>query len=159
MALFLLLCSSQITAVAQAAATVEPNNSLERDLMAVQQGKLKPAKFFDTLVDSKVFVLSKRDVLKLESPEDIHALVLPDKNGKSRLLAVFTSGQLAKRVAQTYPEYRYGIDTDFIWVLAHAAPGLSIAINPGWSLGLTIPSYGVLEMRDRYAQRIQEHLK
>lgn len=142
----------------QSDTSIEPSNQLERDLLATQEGKSKPTDFFDELIDSQVVLLSKHDVLEQKSPEDISALVLPDKDGKSRLLAVFTSARLANRVAETYPEYRYGIKTDFIWVLAHAAPGLSVIINPGWNLGLTIPSYGVLKMRDRYSKRIQEHL-
>lgn len=154
-----LTSSGGACASASSAVSVAPSNQLERDLLETQEGKLKPSVFFDELVDSQVVLLSKKDVLDQDSPADITALVLPDQDGKPRMLAVFTSAKLANRVAKTYPEYRYGINTEFLWVLAHAAPGLSLTINPGWSLGLTIPSYGVLRMRKRYAERIQEHLK
>jgi hypothetical protein len=138
--------------------TVEPNNSLERHLLAVQSGERKLPEFFEKLVDSEVVVLSKRDVLDQKTPEDISALVIPGSNNEQRMLAVFTSPELAHRVAKTYPEYRFGITTEFIWLLAHTAPGLGIAINPGWNLGMVLPSYGVLQMRDRYSDRIDQQL-
>jgi len=149
-----LLLVASAWALPENAEHAEPNNSLEKHLMAVQQGERKVASFFDHLVDSEVIVLSKRDVLEQHTPEDITALVLPAENGKPRMLAVFTSPELAVRVAKTYPEYRYGITTDFAWLLAHTSPGLGLAINPGWNLGLSIPSYGVLQMRERYADQI-----
>ncbi len=161
---FLLLLPVLLTATAawaqsDKAAHVEPNNTLERHLLAVQKGERKVPGFFDQLVDSEVVVLSKRDVLEQKTPEDITALVLPAENGQPRMLAVFTSPELAARVAKTYPEYRFGITTEFVWLLAHTSPGLGFAINPGWNLGMSIPSYGVLQMRERYSGLIDKQIK
>lgn len=138
---------------------VEPSNDLEKHLLAVQQRKIKVASFLEELVNSEVVVLSKRDVLDQRSPEDISALVLPARDDQPRMLAVFTSARLAARVAKTYPEYRFGINTEFVWLLAHTSPGLGLAINPGWTMGMRIPSYGVLQMRERYEHLINEQYK
>lgn len=139
--------------------SIEPTNALEEHLQAVQAGERDLRGFIEELVASRVVVLSKREVLKMNNPGEIPALVVPSEDGDSQRLAVFTSPELAQRVARTYPEYRFGIRTDFMWVLAHAAPGLGVAINPGWTLGMTIPSYGVLQMRDQYQDRIDKRLE
>lgn len=133
---------------------VEPGNALERQLLAVQQGEVDAGEFLEQLVDAEVILLSKREVVETKRPDDIPALVVPAGEDGADMLAVFTSPRLAHRVAQTYPEYRYGVRTDFIWVLAHTAPGLGVAVNPGWTLGMKIPSYGLLRLRERYQDRI-----
>lgn len=154
-----LLVLTSHASVASESNQVEPSNDLENHLLAVQQGRIKVASFFEELVNSEVVVLSKRDVLDQRSPEDISALVLPAEDGQPRMLAVFTSARLAARVAKTYPEYRFGINTEFVWLLAHTSPGLGLAINPGWTMGMRIPSYGVLQMRERYEHLINEQYK
>lgn len=154
-----LLVASSAWALGEEPTHTEPNNSLEHHLLAVQAGERSLPSFFDHLVDSEVVVLSKKDVLDQQTPEDITPLVLPAESGDPRMLAVFTSPELALRVANTYPEYRFGITTGFVWVLAHTSPGLGLAINPGWSLGMKIPSFGVLQMREHYARRIDENVK
>lgn len=152
------LCAfSATTAAALAQDTVAPTNALERTLLAVQTGQQPLRRFISELLESQVVLLSKRGVLESNGARDIPALVLPSADG-NELLAVFTSPKLAHRVARTYPEYRYGIKTSFLWVLAHTAPGLGLTINPGWTLGLTIPSFGLLQMRDRYQERIAKRL-
>ena len=153
------LCPPQARAEPGAPVPVnEPTNTLERRLLEVQRGEREIASFVEYLIDSEVVVLSKRDVLAQRTPEDISALVLPGGDDNNRALALFTSPERAQRVAESYPEYRYGMTTEFLWVLAHTSPGLGLAINPGWTLGLRIPSFGVLQMRDVYEQRIQAHL-
>lgn len=139
--------------------TTEPNNAVERQMRAVQAGEHSLPSFIETLVDADIVLLSKRNVVSVTTPRDIPALVVPGEDGDGRNLAVFTSPELAQQVAETYPEYRFGVETDFIWVLAHAAPGLGVAINPGWTLGMEIPSYGVLQMREQYRDRIDARLE
>lgn len=134
----------------------EPTNALERRLLAAQKGEAPIGDFLERLVDAEVVLLSKRDVVETRDPGDIPALVIPGGEDGGEMLAVFTSPQLAYRVAETYPEYRYGVRTEFLWVLAHTAPGLGVAINPGWTLGMKIPSYGLLRLRERYQDRIDE---
>lgn len=133
-------------------------NPLERDLAEAQQNPEAFPDFLDALLKSEVLMLSKRDVLDQKSPDDISALIIPGSAGGPGDLAVFTSPEMAHRVAATYPEYRYGIKIDFLWVLAHTAPGLGMTINPGWNLGMQIPDFGVLRMRERYADRIEKEL-
>lgn len=137
---------------------VEPSNALERTLLAVQTGQQPLRNFIAELLESQVVLLSKQGVLEQNNPRETPALVLPSADGGGGLLAVFTSPAMAEQMARTYPEYRYGVKTGFLWVLAHTSPGLGMAINPGWTLGLTIPSYGVLQMRDKYHDRIIKRL-
>lgn len=138
--------------------TLEPNNSLERHLRAVQAGEREVSSFVEELVESQVVLLSKREVVQMDTPGEMPALVLPNEDGDGHNLAVFTSPELAHRVARTYPEYRFGVETEFLWVLAHTAPGLGVAVNPGWTLGMKIPSYGLLRLRERYQDRIESRL-
>lgn len=149
---------SGLLAGAAAADNFRPHNSLERQLLAVQAGERDPGSFIDALVEAKIVLLSKQEVLQSHNPGALPVLVLPEGDGGGKMLAVFTSPELAHAMARTYPEYRYGVRTDFLWVLAHTAPGLGVAVNPGWNLGLTIPSYGLLRLRERYRERIQAHL-
>lgn len=156
LSLILLLPAGNAAATSNQPKTTEPHNSLERHLLAVQQGERDLPRFLDELVDSQVVLLSKREVLEQRTPADIPALILPTGEEDEEMLAVFTSPALAHRVAATYPEYRYGVETQFLWVLAHTAPGLGVVINPGWTLGMKIPSYGLLRLRERYSDRIEQ---
>lgn len=139
-------------------AAPESLNLLERELSAAQTDASRLPGFLESLVDSEVVLLTKRNVLAQESPDDIEPLVIPGQNDQADMVAVFTSPEMAHRVAATYPQYQYGIRTDFIWVLAHTAPGLGVTINPGWTLGMRIPSFGLLRMRERYSDRIDAAL-
>lgn len=153
-----ILLATPIT-VGAAEDSQELYNALERDLYAAQNGEQTVDSFLTELVDADVVLLSRHEVTQIRDPADLPALVLPAGDDKSQRLAVFTSPERAHRVAKTYPEYRYGVKTDFIWVLAHTAPGMGVALNPGWTLGMNIPSYGLLRLRERYEDRIEARLK
>lgn len=152
------LLAAPVIAAAQGDSN-EFHNALERDLFAAQNGEQSVGDFLTGLVNADVVLLSRHEITRIEDPADMPALVLPATEGNSQHLAVFTSPERAHRVAKTYPEYRYGVKTDFIWVLAHTAPGMGVAINPGWTLGMKIPSYGLLRLRERYEDRIEARLK
>lgn len=141
------------SAAAQQQDAINPVNRLERALYKTQFERGDAKRFFEVLYESDVIVLVTEDVLDTSEPEDLRPLAIPDEQG-GRRIATFTSPQRASRLAKLYPKYRYGLLTDFAWVVHHITAGLGIVMNPGWAMGMNIPSYGVLKMKEEVPEPI-----
>jgi hypothetical protein len=46
-----------------------------------------------------------------------------------------------------FPQFTFGLITDFKWLLKGVQAGVGIVINPGSSAGLEMPPSGVLELK------------
>ena len=117
----------------------EPRNELEFQLLAAQEGKLAPRAFMRQLLDAQVFVPVEEPLAfdGIQSSERARPLIVSSDEG-SQVLVVFTSPERAKPFVADLPAYRGGILAEFRWVVERLGPGLDVALNPGWSVGMDL---------------------
>lgn len=124
-----------------------PQNDLERQLLAAQEGQISPEVFLQTLIGSEVFmpVYEKYQIAGLATGDKAQPLKLQDEDGQD-VLILFTSPERAKAFVRDYPGYGGGLLAEFTWILEKLGVGYAISINPGWEVGIDLHAEDVARL-------------
>lgn len=114
-----------------------PQNDLERQLVAAQEGRLGEEEFMHALLTSQVFmpIYDKHGIGGLQTSQSAVPLTLASGVGFD-VIVLFTSPERAKPFVKDYPGYEGGLLAEFTWVLEKMGSGLGLTLNPGWEAGL-----------------------
>lgn len=114
-----------------------PQNDLERQLLAAQEGSLGEDEFMHALLTAQVFmpIHDKHGIGGLQTSQSAMPLTL-DSGAGFDVIVLFTSPERAKAFIQDYPGYEGGLLAEFTWVLEKMGSGLGLTLNPGWEAGL-----------------------
>lgn len=117
--------------------TFIPQNDLERQLLAAQDGSLGEEEFMHALLGAQVFmpIHDKHGIGGLQTSKSAVPLTL-DSGAGFEVIVLFTSPERAKDFVQDYPGYEGGLLAEFTWVLEKMGSGLGLTLNPGWDAGL-----------------------
>lgn len=117
--------------------TFVPQNDLEQQLLAAQEGRLGEDEFMHALLSAQVFmpIHDKHGIGGLQTSQSAMPLTL-DSGAGFQVIALFTSPERAKTFLQDHPGYQGGLLAEFTWVLEKMGSGLGLTINPGWDAGL-----------------------
>jgi hypothetical protein len=117
--------------------TFIPQNDLESQLLAAQDGSLGEEEFMHALLSAQVFmpILDKHGIGGLQTSKSAVPLTL-DSGAGFEVIVLFTSPERAKGFVQDYPGYEGGLLAEFTWVLEKMGSGLGLTLNPGWEAGL-----------------------
>ena len=132
----------------------DPANELERALADAQGGRLSVAHLMATLLLSQVFVLLDQDPGPSNAWNDSASPLVLTGSGGSPMLAIFTSPVRSSDWSMRFPQFAFGLRTDFKWLLKGVAPGVGIVINPGSSIGMEMPPSGVSQLRTETSDRV-----
>jgi hypothetical protein len=124
-----------------------PQNELERQLLAAQDGLIPPESFIETLVGSEVFmpIYEKHNIGGLQTEQRAQPLKIPGEDG-SQVLVLFSSPERAKGFVKGFPGYGGGLVTEFTWVLEKLGIGFGISLNPGLPVGMDFEAQDVARM-------------
>jgi hypothetical protein len=103
--------------------------------------------FFARLLASQAVLLLDKEVPESGWDNGISPLVLVSPRG-GNVLAIFTSVERATPMSQNSNTHKYALLVDFRWILKGVTPGLGIAVNPGWGVGLEIEPARVAELKN-----------
>jgi len=117
----------------------EPRNELERRLLDAQEGRLAGEDFIQELLGAQVFVPVEEPlgVDGIQSSPNAKPLLIQSEEGE-QILAVFTSPERAKPLVSDMPDYQGGILVEFRWVIERVGAGCTVALNPGWPVGIEL---------------------
>lgn len=117
--------------------TFIPQNDLERQLLAAQDGSLGEEEFMHALLAAQVFmpIHDRHGIGGLQTSKSAVPLTL-DSGAGFEVIVLFTSPERAKGFVQDYPGYEGGLLAEFTWVLEKMGSGLGLTLNPGWEAGL-----------------------
>ena len=127
-----------------------PQNELERQLMAAQNGQVAPESFLETLLGSEVFmpVYEKHQIGGLQVEQVARPLKIQGEDG-GEVLVLFTSPERAKAFVTDYPGFGGGLVAEFTWILEKLGVGYSISLNPGLPFGIDFDAQDLAQMADR----------
>ena len=128
--------------------TFQPANQLEHALVEAQEGRLLVESFLNTLHSSQVYILIDKDLGPNGWDNSASPMVLNNSSGKP-VLAMFTSPTHSEGWPQRYPQFTFGLLTDFRWLLKGVAPSVGVVINPGTTFGLELSPERVAELKAR----------
>jgi len=125
----------------------KPQNDLERQLIAAQEGQIPPEEFIATLVGSEVFmpVYEKHQIAGFQAQQAAQPLKLKGEDG-GEVLVLFTSPERAKGFVADYPGYGGGLVADFTWILEKLGIGYAITLNPGLPFGIELEAQDVAQI-------------
>ncbi len=126
--------------------TFEPLNHLERALVSAQNGETDTVTFMEQLAGAQVALLVDQEFAGSEHPEGVRPLVLEGADGEG-LLAVFTAPARGYPMTEQNPDFAFAVEVSFVWAVNSTWEGMGLVVNPGWSVGLTIPSQTVSAMK------------
>lgn len=126
--------------------TFEPINHLERALVSAQNGETDTLDFMEQLAAAHVAILVDQEFASSEHPEGVRPLVLEGPDGEG-LLAVFTAPARGLPMTEQNPDFAFSVEVSFAWAVNSTWEGMGVVINPGWGVGLTIPSATVSAMK------------
>jgi hypothetical protein len=114
-----------------------PQNDLERQLVAAQEGEVPPESFIEVLMGSEVFmpVYEKHQIGGLQMQQTAQPLKLQSEGGEETLV-LFTSPERAKAFVKDFPGYGGGLVAEFSWILEKLGVGFAITLNPGLPFGM-----------------------
>ncbi len=126
-----------------------PQNDLERQLLAAQEGQVEPETFLGTLLGSEVFmpVYEKHQIGGLQTQQVAQPLKLHDEDG-GEILVLFTSPERAKAFVKDYPGFGGGLVADFSWILEKLGVGYSVALNPGLPVGIDFDAQDLAQIAE-----------
>lgn len=124
-----------------------PQNDLERQLIAAQEGEIPPESFISTLVGSEVFmpIYERHQIGGLQTQQAAQPLKLTAEDG-SEVLMLFTSPERAKGFVRDYPGYGGGLVVDFPWILDKLGIGDGISLNPGLPVGIELEAQDLAQI-------------
>ena len=115
----------------------QPQNGLERQLMAAQEDRIPPESFLQTLLGSEVFmpVYERHQIGGFATDTKAHPLRIRAEDGEE-VLVLFTSPGRAKAFVKDYPGYGGGLVVEFTWILEKLGIGYGVMLNPGLAFGI-----------------------
>ncbi len=124
-----------------------PQNELESQLIAAQEGQIPPESFIETLVGSEIFmpVYEKHQIGGLQSNDKAQPLKLKTDDG-DEVLVLFTSPERSKAFVKDFPGYGGGLVADFTWILEKLGTGYGISLNPGLEVGIDFQAEDVAQI-------------
>jgi hypothetical protein len=128
-------------------AVFAPQNDLERQLIAAQEGQIEPQAFIETLLGSEVFmpVYEKHQIIGFQTEDRARPLKIQTDEG-GEVLVLFTSPERAKEFVRDFPGYGGGLVAEFTWVLEKLGIGFGIALNPGLEYGMDFEAQDVAQI-------------
>jgi len=128
-------------------ADFQPQNDLERQLIAAQEGQIAPEGFIGTLLGSEVFmpIYEKHQIGGFAPDAKAKPLKIQTEGG-DEVLVLFTSPDRAKSFVQDYPGYGGGLVADFTWILEKLGIGYGISLNPGLPVGIEFQAQDVAQI-------------
>ena len=116
--------------------TFIPQNDLERQLIAAQEGQIPAEDFIATLLGAEVFmpIYERHQIGGLQTDSVARPLKIETDNGE--VLVLFTSPERAKGFVQDFPGYGGGLVVEFTWILEKLGIGYAISLNPGETVGI-----------------------
>ena len=113
-----------------------PQNDLERQLIAAQEGQIPAEDFIATLLGAEVFmpIYERHQIGGLQTEAIARPLKIETDNGE--VLVLFTSPERAKGFVQDFPGYGGGLVVEFTWILEKLGIGFGISLNPGEIVGI-----------------------
>jgi hypothetical protein len=128
-------------------AVFAPQNDLERQLIAAQEGQIEPQAFIETLLGSEVFmpVYEKHQIIGFQTEDRARPLKIQTDQG-GEVLVLFTSPERAKEFVRDFPGYGGGLVAEFTWVLEKLGIGFGIALNPGLEYGMDFEAKDVAQI-------------
>jgi hypothetical protein len=129
------------------AADFQPQNDLERQLMAAQEGTIPPESFIQTLLGSEVFmpVYEKQQIGGFAPGTKAQPLKIQTEDGED-VLVLFTSPDRAKSFVVDFPGYSGGLVAEFTWILEKLGIGYGISLNPGQDVGIDFQAQDVAQI-------------
>jgi hypothetical protein len=129
-----------------------PQNELERQLIAAQEGQIPPEAFIETLVGSEVFmpIYEKHQIGGLQTQQAAQPLKIRGEDG-GEVLVLFTSPDRAKSFVSNYPGYGGGLVADFTWILEKLGIGYGVTLNPGLEVGIDFEAQDLAQIAERAA--------
>ncbi len=115
----------------------QPHNDLERQLIAVQEGRIPPESFLRTLLGSEVFmpVYERHQIGGFAADTTARPLKIRTDDGEE-VLVLFASPDRAKAFVKDHPGYGGGLVVEFTWILEKLGIGYGITLNPGLAFGV-----------------------
>ena len=125
----------------------QPQNDLERQLMAAQRGQIPPESFIQTLLGSEVFmpVYEKQKIGGFAPDTKAQPLKIQTEDGED-VLVLFTSPDRAKSFVADFPGYSGGLVAEFTWILEKLGIGYGISLNPGQEVGIDFQAQDVAQI-------------
>lgn len=124
-----------------------PENDLEKKLSRICSGRTPFVKGFNFFLNSLVVVLMKPAGDKEAGKGK--ALTLRGPEGEP-LLVLFSSGGRASDMLERHDGYRAAITIPAWQMISGLPPNRGIVVNPGWSVGFTVPPDQLQELRKRF---------
>jgi hypothetical protein len=129
-----------------------PQNDLERQLIAAQEGRIDPEDFIATLLGSEVFmpIYERHQIGGLQTEKAAQPLKIETDNGE--VLVLFTNPERAKPFVRDFPGYGGGLVVEFSWILEKLGIGFAISLNPGETVGIDFEAQDLARMADLQAK-------
>lgn len=125
----------------------DPLNALENALLDAQAGRLSTAGLIEQLLASQVFILLDRDPGPEDARDDeARPLLLSNAQGQP-VLAMFSAPERAISMTVSFPQYGFGLQVEFRWLLRLVRPGVGLVMNPGAVAGFELPADTVLALQ------------
>jgi hypothetical protein len=131
-----------------------PQNDLERQFLAAQEGRIPPEDFIRTLLGSEVFmpIFEKHQIGGLQTGgTTAQPLKLTSDDG-AEVLVLFTSPERAKAFVKDFPGYGGGLVTEFTWILDKLGIGYAVSLNPDQEVGMDFETQDVAQMAALHGQ-------
>lgn len=116
-----------------------PENDLERVLVAFRQREIDAPRFLESLFNSQIFVLPKKEDLvadgeRIGLAKDPHlfSITYPEYVA----LAIYTSPTRAKPTTDQYADFRFAVQVHAGQFLAGLAGRCGLVINPYWDINI-----------------------
>lgn len=116
-----------------------PENDLERALVAFRQRQLDAPRFLESLFNSPIYVLPRKDDLlpegepsRLAKNPHLFSITYPEYVA----LAIYTSLTRTKPTTDQYPEFRFAVEVHAGEFLAGLAGRCGLIINPYWDINI-----------------------
>ena len=124
-----------------------PQNDLERQLIAAQDGQIPAESFIQTLLGSEVFmpVYEKHQIGGLQTDQVARPLKLTGEDG-SEALVLFTSPDRARNFVKDYEGFGGGLVAELTWILDKLGVGYAIMLNPGLDYGMDFEAQDVAQL-------------
>jgi len=125
-----------------------PQNDLERQLLAAQDGRIPPEDFIRTLLGSEVFmpIYERHQIGGLQTGGSAaQPLKLASDDG-AEVLVLFSCPERAKAFVKDFPGYGGGLVTEFTWILEKLGIGYAISLNPDQEVGMDFEAQDVAQM-------------
>lgn len=131
-----------------------PQNDLERQLLAAQEGQLPPEDFIRTLLGSEVFmpIYEKHQIGGLQTGGTTAQPLKLARDDGAEVLVLFTSPERAKAFVKDFPGYGGGLVADFTWILEKLGIGYAISLNPDQEVGMDFEAQDVAQMAAMHGQ-------